>query len=44
MHCPVKPKLAEGLEIFSNPPNIANNETQNILNGGNLISKIRNWK
>ena len=44
MHCPDKLKLVEGLKKFSNPPNIVNNEIQCVLDGGNLIYQMRNWK
>ena len=45
MHSPDTPKLVESLKKFSNPPNIiVNNVTQYILDGGNLIYKMGNWK
>ena len=45
MHSPDEPKLVEGLKKFANPLNIiVNNETQYILDGDNLIYKMRNRK
>ena len=45
IHSPDKPRLVESLKIFSNPPNVAaNNKTQYIIDGGNLIYKMRDWK
>ena len=44
-HSPDKTKLVKSLKKSSNPPNIiVNNKTQCILDGGNLIYKMRNWK
>ena len=45
IYSPDKPRLVESLKIFSNPPNVAaNNKTQYIIDGGNLIYKMRDWK